>query len=382
MPLNEIEQAKNIINKSDNILIVFRKNYTVDSIASALALYSVLKKQNKNVTVASHNFTVTPEMAFLPGIENISGQIKNLRKFIISLNLKNAGVEEFSYDVNDEQLKIFITPKGGFFEEKDLTTGASDFVFDLIITVDTTDIESLGSIYDNNLELFYNVALINFCHSPKNESFGQINLVNIKALSTTQVIYNFIKTNFNKDIDYKIATLILAGIMSKTQAFKTSNITPEILQIVSELIAIGANREEIVKNLYQSKSLSTLKLWGHVLSNIKQDKSIKLVYSSISHEDFIKSDANIKDVRGAVEEIITSVPDSEIVLILYEKPTTSQNAKIKICGQIFTKPNYDSKDLIRKFNPEGSKDFAEFEIENSNLLESEKIIIDEIRKNA
>ena len=382
MPLNENEQAKNLINKSDNILIVFKKNYTIDAVASALALYLTLKKSNKNTSIASYNFTPHEEIKFFPNIKEISDNIKNLRKFIINLNLKNSGVEEFSYDVNDEQLKIFITPKGGFFEEKDLTTGSSDFIFDLIITADTSDLESLGGIYENNRELFYSVPIINFCHSPKNENFGQINLVDIKALSTTQVIYNFIKNNFNKNLDEKIATLILAGLMSKTRAFKTSNVTPDVLQIVSELISIGADREETVKNLYQSKNLATLKLWGRVLARLEQDKYIKLVWSLISHEDFVKSGADIKDARGAVEEIITSIPDSEIILILYEKPVDLPDKKIKICGQIFTKQNYDSKDLTRKFNPDGAKDFAEFELDNSNLLESEKLVIDEIRKNA
>ena len=381
MPLNENEQAKNLINKSDNILIVFKKNYTIDAVASALALYLTLKKNNKNTSIASYNFTPHEEIKFFPNIKEISDNIKNLRKFIINLNLKNSGVEEFSYDVNDEKLKIFITPKGGFFEEKDLTTGSSDFIFDLIITADTSDLESLGGIYENNRELFYSVPIINFCHSPKNENFGQINLVDIKALSTTQVIYNFIKNNFNKNLDEKIATLILAGIMSKTRAFKTSNVTPDVLQIVSELISIGADREETVKNLYQSKNLATLKLWGRVLARLEQDKYIKLVWSLISHEDFVKSGADIKDARGAVEEIITSIPDSEIILILYEKPVDLPDKKIKICGQIFTKQNYDSKDLTRKFNPDGAKDFAEFELDNSNLLESEKLVIDEIRKN-
>ena len=393
MPLNENEQAKNLINKSDNILIVFKKNYTIDAVASALALYLTLKKSNKNTSIASYNFTPHEEIKFFPNIKEISDNIKNLRKFIISLNLKNSGVEEFSYDVNDEKLKIFITPKGGFFEEKDLTAGSSDFIFDLIITADTADLESLGGIYENNRELFYSVPIINFCHSPKNENFGQINLVNIKALSTTQVIYNFIKNNpvksrvtqdhgVNNNLDGQIATLILAGLMSKTRAFKTSNLTPDVLQIVSELISIGADREEIVKNLYQSKNLATLKLWGQVLARLEQDKHIKLVWSLISHEDFVKSGADIKDARGAVEEIITSIPDSEIILILYEKPVDLPDKKIKICGQIFTKQNYDSKDLTRKFNPDGAKDFAEFELDNSNLLESEKLVIDEIRKNA
>ncbi|MFH1610442.1 MAG: DHH family phosphoesterase, partial [Patescibacteria group bacterium] len=293
------EQAKRLIDKSSNILIVFKKNYTIDSVASSLALFNILKKQDKEVSIACDRFELENNFSFLKNIDLVKDKLINLRRFIINLHLKNAGVEEFSYDVNDNELKIYITPKNGFFEEKDITTGSSDFIFDLIIVMDSSDLESLGDIYEDNRELFYKVPIINIDHSTTNENFGQINLIDLKSVATSQVIYSFLKNKFD-DIDSDIATLILAGIMTKTRAFKTSNVTPDVLAVTSELISLGADRGMVVKNLYQSKNLSTLKLWGRVLARLQQDASIKLVWSLISHEDFVKSGANIKDVHSAV----------------------------------------------------------------------------------
>ena len=374
------KQTKKLIDNASNILIVFKKNYTVDSLASALAIFNILKKEGKDITIACDKFEIRDNIRFLKGVDLIKDKLVNLRRFIINLHLKNAGVEEFSYDVDDNELKIFITPKNGFFEEKDITTGSSDFIFDLIIVVDSPDLESLSGLYENNRELFYKVPIINFDHTTINENFGQINLIDLKSVATSQVVYGFLKNNFN-EIDDDVATLILAGIMVKTRVFKTFSITPDVLTITSELISFGADRGIIIKNLYQSKNLSTLKLWGRVLSKLQQDSSIKLVWSLITHEDFVKSGANIKDIHSAVEEIITSIPDSEIIIILFEKPDSSKEKNLKICAQIFTKPNYNSKELTRIFNSQGAKDFAEFCLDISNLMEAEKVVVDEIRKN-
>lgn len=373
------EQAKRLIDKSNNILIVFKKSYTVDSLTSALAIFNMLKKKDKEVTIACDRFELESNRDFLKGVDLVKDKLVNLRRFIINLHLKNVGVEEFSYDVNDNELKIYITPKNGFFEEKDITTGSSDFIYDLVVVIDSPDLESLGDLYEDNRELYYKVPIINIDHTTANDNFGQINLIDLKSVATSQVVYNFLKNNFD-EISSDISTLLLSGVMTKTRAFKSSSITPDVLAVTSELISLGADRETVVKNLYQSKSLSTLKLWGRVLARLQQDASIKLVWSLISHEDFVKSGANIKDVHSAVEEIITSIPDSEIIVILFEKPDSLKEKDFKICAQIFTKSNYDSKELTRAFSSQGAKDFAEFCLDSSNLVEAEKIVVDEIRK--
>jgi len=51
------------------------------------------------------------------------------------------------------------------------------------------------------------------------------------------------------------------------------------------LIANGARRSEIVKNVFKTHSIPTLKLWGKILSNIKEDKDSKIVWSTIAKHE-------------------------------------------------------------------------------------------------
>jgi len=277
--LNQSEQIFNQIDKAKNILITFSKVWDGDAVSSALALFLFLQKQGKSVEIAADKFEQNQPFEFLPSYTSIQNKLNNLRKFIVSLDITNARVGQIKYKLEESTLNFIISPKEGFFTHEDIKSRSGNFKYDLIITLDTPDLESLGAIYDNDTEFFYNVPIINIDHHSHNESFGQINAVELTSISTSQIIYNLLCDKNSELIDEDIATCLLAGIISKTRSFKTNNITPEALSISSELISMGAKREEIVTRLYRSRSINVLKLWGRVLARLKSDMQNQLVWS-------------------------------------------------------------------------------------------------------
>jgi phosphoesterase RecJ-like protein len=206
-------------------------------------------------------------------------------------------------------------------------------------------------------------------------------LVDVQALSISEIVYNFLFNNAKADFDEKIATCLLTGIISATNGFKAGQISPNILNVTSELLTLGAEREKITQNIFHSKSLSSLKLWGRLLARLQQEKSDHLVWSLLSHEDFVKSGASAKDIKGAVNELVTSLPQAEIILILYEQPSGEVGAEaLAVHAELFTSPNYNALNLSRVFAPEGEKNFASFIIPQTKLLAAENLVIGEIRK--
>lgn len=373
-----MEQINRLVDKANNILVVFKEDYEVDSLAAALVFSGWLGSKSKRFNLVSTNFKINEKISFLDGAAEVRNNLSNLRKFIINLNLKKTGVDEFSYDVSDEQLKIFITPKEGFFEKTDVSTSSTDFRFDLIVVLDSPDIESLGSLYADNREFFYEVPIINIDHHSENEHYGQVNLVDLKAVSTTEVIFEFLKQmSFNIPAD--LATKILAGMFDKTNSFKSTYLSPRNLNNAAELLSLKADKKKIINSLYGLKTLAVLKLWGRVLARLNQDKSLKLVWSLLSHDDFVKSGASENDIKGAVDELISFISGAEIALVLFEKPAKTGTQELIVYGQLFSKL-HDCLELTRIFNGEGSKEFAKFTLSGVKLLEAEKMVIDEIRK--
>ncbi|MFA6525353.1 MAG: DHH family phosphoesterase [Patescibacteria group bacterium] len=374
MMLSPKEQIHENVKKSQNILICIPKDPTTDAVAAGLALFSVLEKLDKKAKVVCSEFTLPPHNQFLPKSKEIISDLTSLRKFIISLDVSRTKVEELSYDIKNDQLDIYITPKDGTFRDKDVRLSSSDFEYDLIFVLDAPDLETLGKLYENNTEFFYHTPIINIDHNPANDNFGQINLVDLTATSSSEIIFELVKDWREDILDEYNATSLLAGIISKTKSFQTSSVTPRSLAIASHLISSGARREEIIRHLYQTKSVETLKLWGRALAKLKQDKDNKIVWSVLSADDFAKSGSySEEDVLSVIDELIIDAPEAEIIIILYEQTRGDYRAIIN------TPSTIDALAIFKEHSPAGTKDFTRITVQAADLDNAEQIVLNTIQ---
>jgi len=375
MALTPNQQIFELIKNSQKILIVFKKNFTGDALASSLAIFLLLKKLNKQADIVCHNFIIPQNYAFLPEIDKIKSEIKGLKRFIISLEIKDNKIKDFSYDIKNEKLNIYLTPEKGTLDEEKINFKAGDYKYDLIITIDTDDLESLGEIHEQNTDFFYNTPIINIDHNPENEQYGQINLVELTKTSIAEMLFDLIENYDLKLIDSEIATCLLAGMIAKTKSFRSSNVTPRVLNVASQLILNGAERDLIIQNLYRTKSINILKLWGKVLARLKNDSQYKMAWSYLQQKDFIELNLQNTNLTELIEELIANAPEAEIIILFYE------NQKKTISGQIYTSKNYDSLYLAKNFKPTGNKRLSEFEISKNDLIEAAREVIESIKAN-
>ncbi|MCF7794739.1 DHH family phosphoesterase [Patescibacteria group bacterium] len=380
--LSKEEQFFKEINKAKNVLISFSVDFNGDAISSSLALFWLLKKMGKQVNIVadsglSHNSEqISSEKIFnfLPGFSNIKDTIDNVRKFIVSLDISNAKVDQIKYTLEKNKLNFIVSPKEGFFTDNDISTHTSGFKYDLIITIDAMDLESLGKTYDNNVEFFYKTPIINIDHHASNEEFGQINIVNLNAIASSEIIFNIFKGQSVDLIDEDIATCLLTGIIYKSKSFKTPNLTPKTLLNTSQLINLGARREEIINNLYRSRSLESLKLWGKVLNNLKSLNKEELIYSSLTIQDFKDTGADSKHLLSVVEELIASIPKAKIIIIFYPQKDNENNTKFFI----FSIKNINSLEIVKEYQVQGSQKLAQgivrekLDIAKNKVLETVK----------
>jgi phosphoesterase RecJ-like protein len=360
--LTKEQQIFEQIKKAENILISFGKNWNKDGIASALALFLFFKKIGKKADiVAEENINKEKNndiFSFLPESKKIKTEVEDLKKFIISLDISETKINQIKYNIDEDKKKLnfIISPVNGFFSEKDVSSSISGFKYDLIIVLDTPDLESLGKFYENNTDFFYKTPIINIDHGSDNEEFGQINHIELTSVSTAEILFSLFEKYEEKIMDEDIATCLLTGIISKTKSFKTANITPKTLLITSELISGGARREEIVNKLYRSKSINILKLWGRVLARLNSDLDSSLVWSVLTKIDFIKTGAKENDLQDVIDELIVNIPKAKIIVLIYENPEKTEQAETKFI--VYSVKSINSLELIKKYNPKGTRKIA------------------------
>lgn len=349
--LNLEEQIINQIEKAKSILIVFSSNWEGDSIASSLALYWFIKKLGKEVAVASYDKENNQQgkeksvWNFLPGYNNIKNSLNNLRKFIVSVNIKNATISQIKYNLEGENLNFIIAPEKGWFKPEDVRSYSGGFSYDLIFTIDTPDLESLERIYDNNVEFFYKTPIINIDHQADNEEYGQINYLDLNVASCAELVFSLIEKYNQNLIDESIATCLLTGIISKTRNYKNPNLTPRTLLASSKLIGIGARREEIVENLYRSRSLDSLKAWGGILNKLKNDESKKLAWSTLDWPNDKFENYESLHLEELAEEIFNGSQNIQIFLIIIK---TSDDSNLNLIA--FANKGYSANTALQDFN--------------------------------
>jgi len=365
------QQFSELLKRSENILLVFKAYPTIDDIASALALKKILEKNKKVVEVASHHFQTSAKLKFLPGISDIKDSLSRVRKFIITLNTSKTKVEEFSYDVSDDEMKIFVLPSNGMFRKEDVTASEGDYRFNMIITIGSPDLESLGAVYTENSKLFYETPVVNIDHKPTNEHFGQINLVDLTLSSSAEGVYMLMKHLGIESPEADLATLLLAGMIAETKSFQKM-ISPQSLQIASTLIASGARRDEIIRHLYFTKSLPLLRLWGKVLARLKKDDRLNIVWSYLSFEDF-EGRALMDGLEDVMEELISASPEAQVIALFAETAPNTVEVFIRTIKSI------DASLLAKPFAPSADRQTARWKSTKS-LAQTQQDVLESFRQ--
>lgn len=373
MDQSDVQQSRQLINRSKQILIVLPHQPSTDAVASGLGLYLVLEQARKKVKIVCDEFSLPPHHAFLPKSKIIESALPLLRRFIISLDLKKIKAEQLSYEMKDDRLDVYVTPKGGMFSETDVTTSAGGYGYDLIITIDATGLEPLGRLYEDNREFFYATPIINIDHNPANEYYGQINLVELKATSVSEIVFELIRDWDNHQLDEYIATNLLAGIISKTKSFKSASVTPKSLSIASHLITSGARRDDIIRHLYQNRSISTLKLWGRALARLKEDMDKRLIWTVVSAADFEQSGGTTDDLAGVVDDLMINTPEAEIIILLYARVGSPVQAIIATDRAI------NILDQFKQFRPTGTDTYATITLPGRELALAEEELTEHAR---
>ena len=263
---------KNSIKKAHHILLIAHKNPDGDTIGSSLAFYEILKKQGKKVTIFCNDF-LPDDFYFLSFLDNFKNDLQNIEQFDLAITL-DCGA--------------------------DYMTGIS---------------EKFSMLFNKNF------PLINIDHHPSNNNFGQINLIDPTACSTTLILTSLFQF-LSWPISYQTATALLCGIYTDTGSFQHSNTNSDALRSAAFLMRKGARVNEISKHIFKTYKLEKLSLWGRILSRVYQNEE-KIVISNVSDQDLIETNTEAGDISGVID-FLNSVPDCPFSLLL-----TEINGKVK-----------------------------------------------------
>ncbi|MDO8686872.1 MAG: DHH family phosphoesterase [Candidatus Berkelbacteria bacterium] len=376
MELTAKQQTVELIRESEKILLLTHVNPDGDALGSLLALQMILTKLGKEA-IAVCSEPIPSAFQFLPGKEKLTTDFSGLKDFVITVNTATTKVDKLGYKSIPEEnkLNIVITPVTGSFKPEDVSCGHGQFKYDLVIVLDSPDLERLGKVYDANTELFYETPVINIDHHAGNDYFGKINWVDLTATSTSEILVALVESLAREKplLDVDVATALLTGIIVDTGSFQNANTTPKSFTVAAQLVAAGAKQQEIIKWVFKTKSLSTLKLWGRILASVQEEKEARFVWSKITKEDFAVTNAEEAASSGIIDELLKTAPNIDFALLLSEKMDglhgSLRSAQVGI----------DVSEIAKMFGGGGHQAAAAFQLPGESLVTMQEEILAKIR---
>lgn len=245
----QFHASKQFIQQHDHFLVVSHVNPDGDAASSTCAVGLLLQALHKNYTMVNEH-VLPRKLSYLPGYE---------------------------------QIKVF-------------SEASFPHVFDAVIAVDCADYSRIGKVES----LFApDVKLLNIDHHATNNSYGQVNLINTDAASTTEVLFDLINY-MELDWTQQLAECIYTGLLTDTGGFRYANTSARVMGLASELIKHGVDAHVLADHLLEKVSMSHVQILGKALNRLSFSDSKQLSWLSVTLEDMETTSATNEDLEGLV----------------------------------------------------------------------------------
>lgn len=217
-------KLQTLIQQAKSILILLRKQPSVDVVSASLSLYLSLIQKGKQVTVVCPD-KMTVSFADLFAVDKIKDELAGgAGKLVISFPYVEGSIEKVSYNIENNKFNLVIEPRNKAdlpAKEAIEFSSAGDLgEFDLIFTIGINDLSFLGKFQENYQTLINNKTIININNGLVNlPSASGFNITNPAAVSLSEII-TLLLYKSNLPIDRDIAGNLLKGIKEKTANFQ------------------------------------------------------------------------------------------------------------------------------------------------------------------
>jgi phosphoesterase RecJ-like protein len=221
----EWDLAVELIGGAQRVLICSHRKPDGDAIGSLTGLGWALESVGKHVTLACAD-AATNTLGLIPGAEKIVQDIRPL----------------YSLD--------------------------APLPWDLCIVVDASGLDRLGTLYEDNRDLFAALPLVDIDHHITNDRFGAANIVDARAASATEVLA-LLLPRLGIEPDVTVASCLLSGLITDSLSFQTEATTPRTLRVAAGLVEAGAPLSAIAFQLFRQRPRASAIVYAKALGTLQ-----------------------------------------------------------------------------------------------------------------
>ncbi len=213
--------------------------------------------------------------------------------------------------------------------------------FDLVISLDCSDLERLGRLAQ--VQDFENTPLLNIDHHLTNLNFGDVNLVDVRASSTAEVVLGLLEY-MAIPIDTELASCLLTGIVTDTRGFRTSNVNTQVMEAALRLMNAGASLPSITQHSLDRRPTTALLLWRESLSSLQIEN--RIAWATIS-QTMRQTAGYLGNGDAGLVSFLVSADDADIAVVFIERAADRIEVSFRAV------PGYDVAQVALQFGGGG-----------------------------
>lgn len=272
-----------VISSAQHVVLLTHQSPDGDAMGSSLAMYHYIKSLGKDAQVIVPN--AFPDfLAWMPGADTVL--------------LYDAQMAEANSSLEEA---------------------------DLVICTDFNAPSRIGALGDKMLTLACPKLMID--HHLHPTDFADFIVSEPEASSTCELVYEVL-TTLQAKLSTDIATCLYTGLMTDTGNFSYNSNRPQIYSIISQLVAAGANKDEIYNAVFNQYSVERMKMVGYCLyqkMRVFPEHHTALIY--LSRKELYRFNFQKGDAEGIVNMPLQSKDIHYSVFMREDKATPDEMEK-------------------------------------------------------
>ena len=189
-------------------------------------------------------------------------------------------------------------------------------VYDLVIAL---DVAAIDRVLDSKIFFDKAKCTINIDHHKTNPGFGDYQIIEPKASSTGEVLFNYFKEN-KWDFDKDSAVCLYTAIMTDTGNFRFENTSSNTFRAAADLVDYGANPNLIYKKCYETKTKNFVLFQNYCVNKAVFSENNSIAYTTVYKKDLEKFSAG-DDYTDGIAETLRAIESTEVAFVAKEVDT-------------------------------------------------------------
>ena len=166
--------------------------------------------------------------------------------------------------------------------------------------------------------------VINIDHHHDNTRFGDVNLVDVAASSTAEIVYG-VALHMGVEITPEMAAALYVGLVTDTGRFSYENTNADTHRIAAALIDAGVDVNDIYRRLYEHVPLEKLRLVARALNAIELPCE-GLAVTSIGEADYEATGSGEEMTEGIID-FLRSLDGTKVAAVIRDLGSRGRAAR-------------------------------------------------------